>query len=167
MIFLLSSLFILISSYLFLVSPVFAQCPVCIVTIGGGMFIAKKLGIDDLLVSIWISALNTAISFWLATKFKQKFIRNPWLLSLIMFGLAIFYFQFTNQIGHSNNRLLGIDKIIFGQIIGLLAMFIGNFLYGFTKYKNNHHALFPYSKVIFPVAFVLFATLIFKFVFNL
>jgi len=147
--------------------PAYAQCPVCIVTIGGGMLIAKKLGIDDLLVSIWISALDTAISFWLASKFKLKILRNPWLLSLLMLGFALFYFQFTDQIGHPSNQLLGIDKIIFGQILGLLAVFIGNFIYGWTKYKNGHRALFPYSKVVFPFSLVLLVTLIFKFAFNL
>lgn len=151
----------------FLVIPAYAQCPVCIVTIGGGMLIAKKLGIDDLLVSIWISALDTAISFWLASKFKLKFLRNPWLLSFLMLGLALFYFQFTDQIGHPSNQLLGIDKIIFGQILGLLAVFIGNFIYGLTKYKNGNKALFPYSKVVFPFSFVLIVTLIFKLIFKL
>jgi hypothetical protein len=149
------------------VNPVYAQCPICIVTVGGGMLIAKKLGVDDLLVSIWISALDTAIAFWLASKFKNKFLRNPWLLSFIMLALTLFYFQFTNQIGHLSNRLLGIDKIIFGQSLGLLAMFLGNFIYGFTKYKNNGKTLFPYAKVVFPVGLVLIVTFIFKFAFHL
>lgn len=156
------------------VNPVYAQCPVCIVTVGGGMMIAKKLGVDDLLVSIWISALNTAISFWLASQFslkiknlKFKIFSNPWLLSFIMLALTLFYFQFTNQIGHASNRLLGIDKIIFGQSLGLIAMFIGNFIYGFTKYKNNGKTIFPYAKVIFPVSLVLITTFVFKIVFKL
>lgn len=151
----------------FAATPVVAQCPVCIVTVGGGMLIAKKLGIDDFLVSIWISALNTAISFWLAPKLKLKLLKNPWALSLIMLGLTLAYFQFTDQIGSNGNRLLGLDKIVFGQIIGLLAMFIGNFIYGFTKYKNGNKTLFPYAKVVFPVGLVLLVTLFFQLVFNL
>jgi hypothetical protein len=156
-----------------LVNPAYAQCPVCIVTVGGGMLIAKQLGIDDFLVSIWISAMNTAISFWLASKLQndklmfKKILGNPWLLSLIMLALTLSYFQFSGQIGHTTNRLLGLDKIVFGQTIGLLAMFIGNFIYGFTKYKNNGKAIFPYSKVVFPVGIVLLITLVFKFSFNL
>jgi hypothetical protein len=149
------------------VTPVAAQCPVCIVTIGGGMFLAKKLGIDDLLVSIWISALNTAISFWLASKFKLKFFKNPWILSIIMLSLTLFYFQFTDQIGHTSNRLLGIDKIIFGQILGMLVMFLGNFIYAFTKHKNKGITLFPYAKVVFPFVSVLITTLVFKLLFKL
>ncbi len=164
---------------LFFPQPVAAQCPVCIVTVGGGMLLAKKLGIDDLLVSIWISALNTAIAFYLAPKlaarppageakvFILKILSNPWFLSFLLFATTLIYFQTSGQLYHSKNQLLGLDKILFGQTIGLLAMFIGNFIYGFTKYKNDGKAIFPYSKVIFPVGLVLIITLVFKFGFNL
>lgn len=149
------------------VNSAYAQCPVCIVTVGGGMLIAKKLGIDDLLVSIWISALNTAIAFYLAPKLKYKIINNPWFLSFLLFSTTLIYFQTTGQLYHPKNQLLGIDKIIFGQTVGMIAMFIGNFVYGLTKYRNNGKALFPYSKVVFPVGLVLLITLVFKFGFRL
>lgn len=158
------------------VTPTYAQCPVCIVTVGGGMIIAKKLGIDGLLVSIWISALNTAVAFYLADKIKDKdnsmvkwfnFLTNPWILSFLLFATTLIYFQTTGQLFHAKNQLLGQDKIILGQTIGMIAMFVGNFIYGFTKYKNNGKALFPYSKVVFPVGLVLIITLAFKFGFGL
>ena len=159
--------------FLFAPIPVSAQCPICIVTVGGGMLIAKRLGVDDFLVSIWISALNTAISFWLASKFLndkmmfKKILSNPWLLSILMLTLTLIYFTSTGQTGHPTNKLLGLDKIIFGQVLGMLIMFKGNFIYGYTKYKNGNKALFPYSKVVFPVGLVLLTTLLFKLVFNL
>ena len=163
-----------IFTFLFL-TPVSAsaQCPICIVTVGGGMLIAKKLGVDDLLVSIWISALNTAISFWLASKFQndkmmfKKILSNPWLLSILMLALTLFYFVTTGQTGHPTNKLLGIDKIIFGQTLGMFVMFIGNFIYGYTKFKNNNKAIFPYSKVVFPVGLIILITVFFKLVFHL
>ncbi len=157
---------------LFFPQPVAAQCPVCIVTVGGGMLLAKKLGVDDLLVSIWISALNTAIAFYLAPKLvtrnsKLKILGNPWVLSFLLFATTLIYFKTTGQLMHPKNQLLGIDKIIFGQTLGMIVMFVGNFIYGFTKYKNEGRALFPYSKVVFPVGLVLLITLIFKFAFTL
>lgn len=154
-------------SFLFFARPSLAQCPVCIVTVGGGMLLARKLGVDDLLVSIWISALNTAIAFYLAPKLKYKLISNPWFLSFILFATTLIYFQTTGQLHHPKNQLLGIDKIIFGQTVGMIAMFIGNFIYGFSKYKNNGKAIFPYSKVVFPVGLVVFVSLVFKFAFAL
>jgi hypothetical protein len=163
---------ILLSSLLFPVSAS-AQCPICIVTVGGGMLIAKRLGVDDFLVSIWISALNTAIAFYLAGKFQndkmmfKKILSNPWLLSVILLAFTLVYFVTTGQTGHLTNKLLGLDKIIFGQVLGMFVMFAGNFIYGYTKYKNNGKALFPYSKVVFPVGLVLLTTIIFKLSFRL
>lgn len=151
---------------MFLVEPVFAQCPLCIVTVGGGMLLAKKLGVDDLLVSIWISALNVAFSFWLATKFKNKFLQNGHLLTAILLAATLVYFQVTGQLGHPSNRLLGIDKILFGQLLGVFAMMIGNHSYWAIKKKLGAPP-FPYAKVIFPSGMVLVVTLIFKFLFRL
>ncbi|MBI2465205.1 hypothetical protein HYV64_03620 [Candidatus Shapirobacteria bacterium] len=164
----------LLFTFYFLLSaiPVSAQCPVCVVTVGGGMLIAKKLGVDDFLVSIWISALNTALSFWMATGMKDKalrpkFLHNPWIFSFIMFATTISYFYFTDQLGVTGNKFLGFDKILFGQTLGMFVMFLGNFIYGFTKYRNDGKTLFPYAKVVFPVGLVILTTLIFKLIFKL
>jgi len=152
---------------MFLVKAVYAQCPVCIITVGGGMFLAKKLGVDDFLVSLWISGLNTAISFWLAPKIKNRFLGNPIIFSLLMLGFTLFYFNFTNQIGSVTNRLLGLDKIIFGQVLGLLIMFLGIFIDRYSRKLNGGKILFPYQKVVFPVGFLIIFTFLFKFIFNL
>ena len=151
---------------MFLVKAAYAQCPICIVTVGGGMLIAKKLGIDDLLVSIWISALNVAIAFWLAPKIKIKHLNNKHLLSLVLLVTTLLYFQFTDQIGAATNRVLGIDKILFGQIIGFLTMALANHSYQFIK-KRLGRTPFPYAKVVFPLGVVLLATFAFKLIFRL
>ena len=151
----------------FLASPAYAQCPICIVTVGGGMLIASKLGIDDFLISIWISALNTAIAFWLAPKIKIKLLNNGHILALLLIATTLLYFQFTDKLGLATNRLLGIDKIIFGQTIGFIAMATGNHLYHFSKKRNGGKTIFPYAKVVFPVTSVLLFTLIFKLIFKL
>jgi len=156
----------LISKLSFLVSPASAQCPVCIITVGGGMLIAKKMGIDDLLVSIWISALNTAIAFWLAPKIKIKLLNNGHILGIIFFIFVLSYFYFTDQIG-PGNQVLGVNKIVFGQIIGLIAMTLGSHLYLFLKKRNGGKTIFPYARVVFPFVLVLLATIIFKLIFKL
>lgn len=154
--------------FLFIVpTSVGAQCPVCIITVGGGMLIAKKLGIDDFLVSIWISALNTAIAFWLAPKIKIKLLKNGHVLALLLLATTLLYFQFTDQIGATTNSLLGLDKIVFGQLIGLITMTLGSHLYLFLKKRNGGKTIFPYARVVFPVSLVLLATLIFKLIFKL
>ena len=152
---------------MFLVKAAYAQCPVCIVTVGGGMLLAKKLGVDDFLVSLWISGLNTAISFWLAPKIKNKILGNPVIFSLVMLGLTLFYFIYTNQTGSPMNKVMGLDKLIFGQILGLLIMFLGIFIDRFSRKLNGGKILFPYQKVVFPVGSLIIFTLLLKLIFKL
>ena len=161
------SVLLLVASYLLLATPVSAQCPVCIVTVGGGMFLADRLGIDDFLVSLWISGLNVAISFWLAPKIKNHFFSNPIILSFLMYGLTLGYFIYTNQTGSPSNTLFGLDKIIFGQTLGLFIWFLGIFVDRYSRKLNGGKILFPYQKVVFPVGILTLLTVLFKLIFNL
>ncbi|MFA6250524.1 MAG: hypothetical protein WC686_03420 [Candidatus Shapirobacteria bacterium] len=158
--------FLLISTLFLLAATAQAQCPVCIVTVGGGMLLAKKFGVDDLLVSIWISGLNTAIAFWLSSKMKSTILKNGHFLSLAFLVTTLAYFQFTGQLGSPLNRFFGIDKIIFGQIIGVITMLVANHGYSYVKTRLGR-APFPYAKVAFPLSSLVFITLILKFVFKL
>jgi len=151
---------------MFLVKTIYAQCPICIVTVGGGMILAERLGIDSLLINIWIGGLNTVIAFWLAYKFKNRFLRNPIILSIILYGLTLFYFDFTNQISVANG-ILGIDKIVLGETIGTVAVIVGNFLNIYLKKRNGGKVLFPYQKVVFPFSLLIIFTLLFKLIFKL
>lgn len=148
-------------------TPAIAQCPVCIVTVGGGMFLAERLGIDDFLVSLWISGLNVAISFWLAPKIKNRVFGNPVILSFLMYELTLSYFIFTQQTGSIGNQLLGLDKIIFGQTLGLFIWFLGIFIDRYSRKLNGGKILFPYQKVVFPVGILILLTVLFKFIFKL
>lgn len=152
---------------MFLVKVAYAQCPVCIVTVGGGMILAKKLGIDDFLVSLWISGLNTAISFWLASKIKNRLLSNPLIFSLLMLGLTLSYFIFTDQTGSPTNQIFGLDKIIFGQSLGLLIWLLGIFVDRYSRKLNGGKILFPYQKVVFSVGILLIFTFLFKLIFKL
>jgi len=146
-----------------LATPVYGNCPVCVVTVGGGLFIAKKLGIDDLLVSIWLSGLNTAIAFWLATKIKKRILGNPFLLSVIFYGITMIYLIASKQIGHYGNTYLGIDKVILGMSVGLVVFLFSVFTDRFIRRQNNKKVLFSYQKVIIPLVFLTIITLIFNF----
>jgi hypothetical protein len=152
---------------MFLIKPIYAQCPVCIITVGGGMFLAKKLGIDDFLVSLWISGLNTAIAFWLAPKIKNRILGSPIVFSFLMLGLTLSYFIYTGQTGASINKVLGLDKIIFGQSLGLLIMFLGIFIDRYTRKLNGGKILFSYQKVVFSISPLIIFTLLFKLIFKL
>ncbi len=159
--------FLLLSLFFFFPSSAFAQCPVCIITVGGGMLLADRLGVDDLLVSIWISGLNTVLAYWLAPKIKIKPLNRRTVLSFLFYLLTLSYFYLTKELGVPQNTLLGIDKIFLGQTAGLFAVIAGNILYADTKRRRHHRSLFPYAKVVFPVGLLLVLTLFFKIAFSL
>lgn len=145
----------------FLPKPVWANCPVCIVTVGGGLFIAQRLGIDDLIITLWISGLNTAIAFFMSSKVKNpKILKNGYLWSIIFYLTTVFYFYYTNQAGIGNN-FYGIDKTLLGLSLGVVVFFISIFLDKYLRRQNNGKVLFYYQKVIIPVCILLFVSIIF------
>jgi len=144
------------------VNEAYAQCPACIVTVGGGLLIAKKLGIDDLLVSIWISALNTAMALWIASSIKKKLLNNSILWSLIFYIFTIVYLYYSKQLFHPKNTFLGLDKIITGMTIGLLVALFSVFIDKLIRKRNGNEVLLYYQKVIIPLVLLILTTIIFK-----
>jgi len=148
--------------FLFLTTPIYANCPLCIVTVGGGLLLAKKLGIDDLIVSIWLSGLNTAIGFLIATTIKRKIWNNPYLWSAGFYLITIIYLLFTKQIGHPRNVFLGIDKVLLGMTIGFLVFLLTVYTDKIIRKKNKGKVIIKYQKVIMPFIFLTLATIVFK-----
>lgn len=143
---------------------VYAQCPVCVVTVGGGLFIAKKLGIDDLLVSIWLSALNTAIAFWFASFMKNKLLKNGFGWTIAFYLLTVGTLFVTKQIGHKYNTFLGFDKVVAGITVGFIISLGAIIIDRIIRIKNNGKVLFNYQKVVIPFVLLLATTLIFMFI---
>ena len=146
------------------IPTVYAQCPVCIVTVGGGLFIAKKLGVDDLLTALWISGLNVAISFWFVSLIKKnKILKNPFLWTVIMFASTYIYLATTKQMYHKNNTFMHIDKVLVGLIVGTLVWLLGIGVDKLIRKYNHGKVLFFYQKVIVPLVLLLLTSGLFSF----
>lgn len=141
------------------VKTVYAQCPVCVITVGGGLILAKKLGIDDLLVSIWLSGLNTAIAFWIASGIKKKIINNPVLWSLGFYGMTIVYLIYSKQMNHPGNKFLGIDKVFFGITVGGLVAMSAILVDKILRKTNKNKVYFRYQKVVIPLVLLILTTI--------
>ena len=152
--------FILI--FLFSATPALAQCPVCIITVGGGMILAQKLGVDDLLASVWIAGLNTVIAFYLAGKIKLRLLKNPYLLAALTNSLTIIYFFATNQIIPGLNQIFGVDKILLGQFLGFFLVSLSYLTDRFIRSKNNGKVIIYYQRVILPVSYLIITSLLIK-----
>lgn len=53
-------------------SKAYAICPLCTVAVGAGVGVSRSLGIDDVIVGLWIGGLLVSSSMWLFEWLKGK-----------------------------------------------------------------------------------------------
>lgn len=162
--------FLLLTIFLFLGATLanFAKafCPLCVVVVGSGLGLSRWFGVDDVITSMWIGGLLVALSIWtiiwLNTKnwnFKYQKIIIPFVYYLLTFGSLYYY----DVLGHPLNKIFGIDKIIFGSILGT-AIFLGSiWLHNFLKIKNQGKQFFSYQKVVLPFLILFIASTVLYF----
>jgi len=139
-------------------------CPICIIAVTAGVGLSRWLGIDDTISGVWIGALTVAISMWTVNWLKKKHLAFKWMdvvVLLAYYAMVIIPMEWTGLMGHSQNRLWGIDKIMFGFLIGSIALTAGVAWYDDAKKKNNGKAHFPFEKVVAPIAPLILFSLIF------
>jgi len=150
--------------YFTFVSPVQAVCPICTAAVAGGLGISRWLGIDDLVVGLWIGALVVSASLWLANIFAKKWPQLPAkkLLALIVFGLFFLpILWITGVVGLPDNTFMGIDKILLGLGAGAVIFFLATALDVYLKKINGDKVVIYYQKVIIPVFLLSLASFIF------
>ena len=49
-----------------------AVCPICTVTVGAGLALAERMGVDNLVVSVWIGGLLASLSLWTIDLLKSR-----------------------------------------------------------------------------------------------
>jgi hypothetical protein len=143
----------------------YAVCPVCTVAIGAGLEGARLLGIDDIITGIWAGGLTLSMFFWTAGWLKNKrgvrsFFWYGIVNFLVYFGLLGCIYLLPG-INFAENTLFGIDKFMFGIIVGVISFYFGARWYINIKRKNGGHSKYPFQKVIVPIAFLLFSTALF------
>jgi len=148
----------------FAATPIQAQCPVCVVTIGGSVLLSRYLGIDDLIVGIWAGGLVLSLGLWTSTLIKKIFIKGQnWLLTAVFWMTTVLGLKQAGFIGNPTCKIHGHDKLLTGIIAGslvfLLAYALDLILRKLNK-KNPGKAFFPYQRVVIPVLLLLIATLI-------
>lgn len=144
-----------------------AVCPICTVTVGAGLALAEKIGVDNLVISVWIGGLLASLTLWtidwLDRKKKTfKFYRE--IVTGLYYILTLVSLHLTDFLWNEGNTLFGIDKIVLGIFAGTLVFIGANNLYQYLKFKNNGHAHFPFEKVVIPVASLAVLSLIAYFI---
>lgn len=144
-----------------------AVCPVCTVAVGAGLGLSRYLGISDSISGLWVGGLILSSSFWFVDWISKKSFRisrKPLTFGTIflMYALILIPLWKTEIIGHPFNTISGIDKLVFGIIFGS-AIFLTALWFDKFVRKARGHQLLVYQKVAFPVAGLIFASVIFFF----
>jgi len=144
-----------------------AVCSVCIVAVSGGVGLCRWIGVDDTISGVWIGALILSMIIWTINWMNKKnihfFFRNK-ITYIAYYVLVIWPLYSTNIMGHPLNTVLGMDKILFGIILGTILLLLGVFINGALKKKNGGKAYFAFQKVVIPVILLILASLILHFI---
>lgn len=138
-------------------------CPVCVVAIGAGLGFSRWFGIDDVVSSVWIGAFMFAIISWTLSFMKKKgwsFTDDGIVVTLIYLVLTYVPLYYAGIIGHPLNQIYGLDKILFGSIVGAAVLVLAHWLHIYIKKNNHGKSYFPYQRVAVPVICLLITSLI-------
>jgi hypothetical protein len=148
----------------------YAVCPVCTIAVGAGLGLSRFLGIDDLATGVWVGGFLTSLSLmtsnWLHKKELFKKMEKIYLdFSIYILSIALIFLplDMANITGHPNNKIIGIDKLLFGSLVGTL-IFLGSIFIDKKIRKMNGKQLIDYQKVIIPVSLLAIVSLIFYFI---
>lgn len=149
---------------LILPTVAYAVCPVCTIAVAGGLGLSRYLGIDDSVSSLWIGGLILSSSFWLVDWLKKKKPEFPifnyqFPIILAMYLLVLGPLVWAGVIGHPLNTIFGIDKIVFGTLVGSVVFLLAIWADKKVREKKGKQ-LFNYQKVVFPVALLALTSLI-------
>jgi len=150
-----SVFFLFIFGVLLLASPAYAICPLCTVAVGAGVGFSRYLGIDDTVTGLWIGGLAVSLIMWTLDWLERKNINfqgKKLMTALAYYLFIIIPLYWTGLAGHPFNTLWGMDKLIFGIILGSAFFLLGAVSYFSLKKKNNGRAHFPFQKIVMSIA---------------
>jgi hypothetical protein len=146
-----------------------AICPVCTIAVGAGVGLSRWLGIDDTVTGIWVGALIVSSIMWTIIWMNKRDLRFKGRKILITTGyylIIIAPLYWKGIVGHYFNKIWGIDKLVFGIILGSIVFLASVLWYQKLKKENNGKAYFPFQKVVMPVGFLAIFSVILYFVTN-
>ncbi|MDI6777881.1 MAG: hypothetical protein QMD77_01710 [Patescibacteria group bacterium] len=143
-----------------------AVCPVCTVAVGAGLGLAQWLGIDDSISGLWIGGLAVSLIAWTIDWLNRKNIRFTGRKILVAVGyylLLVAPLWWKGLIGHPLNTLCGIDKLLFGIILGTVLFVAGVALHNYLRRRNENKSYFKGQKIVSGIAPLIIASIILYF----
>ncbi len=141
--------------FIFLIPTVLAHCPLCTAATGAAVAVTRWYGLDDSIVGVFVGGMVVATGLWvnnLLKKFnkgKQYLSFQSGIVLLISFILTIITLYFAKLLGPSNPfKIFGIDRILFGTLIGIAVSFLSFKFHDFLRILNRNKNYFPYQSIL-------------------
>ncbi|MEK7217864.1 MAG: hypothetical protein AAB728_00185 [Patescibacteria group bacterium] len=148
----------------FLPARASAMCPVCTLTVGAGLGMAKYLGVDDLVSGIWIGGFIVSSTGWLISVLNRRNIRFPGrilLITVASYALFLVPFYQVGFIGQYFNTIWGMDRLLLGIVAGSIAFFLAALWYKSLKRRHGGHASFPFQHIAMEVGSLVVMSILF------
>ena len=158
--------YILAALLLLAAKSALAVCPVCTVAVGAGLGLAEYFGIDDSISGLWIGALIVSMSLWTINWLDGKNIRFKGRKILVFIGyyvIIIVPLWFKGKIGHPYHKVCGIDKLLFGIILGSILFPAGVIFHNYIRKKNNNVSYFKGQRIVFAITPLIITSIILYF----
>jgi hypothetical protein len=140
-------------------SVALAVGPICTVAVAGGLGLSRYFGIDDSVIGVWSGGLMVSLTLWTVDwlskrnwSFMKKVNEKTRIIVSFLFWVLLTYppLFWAGIIGHPFNTILGMDKLIFGSILGFFAFILG--VWADKKVREiKGMQMFAFQKVVFPV----------------
>jgi len=153
-----------------------AQCAVCTLAIVGGLGISRFLGVDDMIVGVWLGAAIFGAAGYgggLVAKRWPQFKPGKYLFMAVVIAIAAVSLYFadgyvkpydngircvTTPCPSTSYRLTNLAQ---GMIIGVICLYLGLYLdKALRRLKNDGgKPYFPFQKVVCPLVMIILGTL--------
>lgn len=130
-------------------------CAVCTIAVGASLEIARRLGVDDSVVGVWVGAFLVILGYWTIKWFDKKNWHFPYRDALLItLSVAMIGFMYLGKLTY-HSEVVGfifyLDPFLYSVIIGAIVFIASSNFYQWMKKKNGGHAHFPFEKVAVPV----------------
>jgi hypothetical protein len=138
-------------------------CPVCTVAVAAGVGFLREFGVNDILTGIWFGALIASSIAWMIDWLNRKnihFLFRKILVIIVFYALFILPLYPLKIMGLVGNTVFGMDKILFGVIIGTIIFILAVLADRYLRTLNETKVMIKWQKVIIPLIFLIIATII-------
>ncbi len=142
-----------------------AFCPLCVIATGAGVGLARWLGIDDIIIGLWLGGFSLSLSLFLnnlLVKMGRRIRFQSVLIFLAFTGLNFFLLYFGGFFGISS-KIFGINKLVFGFALGTLLLLLVPRIDKFLRKLNDGKIFISHQKMLTAIILLLIFSLVFYF----